>query len=356
MPAETVTSEAPVSFTATDLMATAFPPVIYTVTDLVVPGLTLLAGAPKLGKSWLAMNLGVAIASGGKALGKLDTAAGDVLYLALEDPPRRLQERLRIVLEGEPAPARLHFATEWALMHDGGADELHAWVAGHPGTKAVVIDVLTKVRGTSDHREDRYQADYRAMSLIKQIADDHSIAVICVHHVRKAGAEDYVDLVSGTAGLAGASDTIAVLARSRGSADAKLHITGRDVREAELALTLTDGRWTLLEGPASDYEVSDQRRRILAAVRQEEGIGPKAIAEITGIKHDVVKHLVRKMLDDPEGLDTDGSGRYFPSVHRSLRSPVHSPSEESERGEWKTPPLRVLDDALFDEYQPEGAA
>ena len=110
-----------ITTSAVELMATVFPPVIYVVAGILVPGLTLLAGAPKLGKSWLAMNLAAAIAAGGVALGRIDAIAGDVLYLALEDPPRRIQERLRIVLEDQPAPAALHFATEWPLMHDGGA-------------------------------------------------------------------------------------------------------------------------------------------------------------------------------------------------------------------------------------------
>ena len=145
------------------------------------------------------------------------------------------------------------------------------------------------------------------------------------------------------AGIAGAADSVLVLTRSRGRAQAVLKVTGRDIEEAEYPLDFDShiGTWRLLDGPASDYEVSDERRAILAAVRDAEGLGPKAIAETSGVKHDVVKHLVRKMVDDGL-LDTDGQGHYFPAGHslRTPRSPedtsVHrSPvSERSEQSEW----------------------
>lgn len=330
-------------WSATDLMATTFPAVVYLVSGILVPGLTLLVGAPKLGKSWMALNVAAAVASGGRALGNVTVDAADVLYLALEDPPRRLQERLTIVLEGSPVPAGLSFATEWPLLHDGGADLLDQELADNPDIKLVIVDVMTKIRGTTDHREDRYQADYRAMTYLKNVADHHNVAVLAVHHTRKASADDWVDTVSGTNGITGAADTIAVLSRSRGSADATLHVTGRDVPETKYALNLTGGRWTILDGPAQDYDASEQRRKIVTYLRENEGAGPKAIADATGIAHGVVKHLVRRMVDSGQ-LDTDGDGRYFPSftVHRSPlplngeRSEQETNGQQSERSEQET--------------------
>jgi hypothetical protein len=175
------------------------------------------------------------------------------------------------------------------------------------------------------------------MAQIKDIADRYSVAFLIVHHTRKATADDFLDSVSGTQGIAGAADAVLILARSRGSAEATLKITGRDVEEAEHALNFAAdiGTWQLLEGPASDYTQSPERRAILEVLRETEGIGPKAIADQAGLSHDVVKHLVRKMVDSGD-LDTDGSGRYFP-VHRSPCSPVHptntSQGERGERGE-----------------------
>lgn len=285
------------AWTAADLLAADFPEPRWAVPGVVAEGLTLLAGAPKLGKSWLAMNLAAAVGAGGKALGKVDVDQGDSLYLALEDPPRRLQQRLRIVLEGDTAPAGLHFDTSWPLLHDGGLDQLDKWLDNHDG-RLVVVDVLTKIRGTVSEKEDRYTADYRAMTGLKVLADNHGVAIVVVHHTRKATAEDFLDMVSGTHGLAGAADTVAVLARSRGSADATLNITGRDVGEAKLALSLKAGRWTLLDGPAEDYELGDTRRRILSLIR---GIGPrtpKQIASTLGFDHELTKKTCKRMADD----------------------------------------------------------
>lgn len=128
----------------------------------------------------------------------------------------------------------------------------------------------------------------------------------------KADAEDFLETVSGSHGLAGAADAVSVLKRSRGSADAVLNITGRDVEEAQYALKFSPeaGTWTLLDGPATDYEVGDTRRQILGVVRGRDGITPKEIAEVSGLSHDAVKQRVRNMVDEGQ-LDTDGSGRYF---------------------------------------------
>lgn len=320
----------PEGWTASELLDTDFPQPRWAVPGLIAEGLTLLVGAPKLGKSWLALNIACAVASGGHALGRIPVDEGDALYLALEDPGRRLKDRLRIVLDGDPAPKRLHLFPSWPQLHDGGIEMLDAWLDQHPTCRVVVVDVFAKVRGQTSDREDRYSADYRQMTALKELADRHGVAVVVIHHTRKQASEDFMDLVSGTNGLAGASDSIIVLARSRGSADAKLHLTGRDVEEAEHALKLIGGRWTMLEGPASDYETTDQRRRILNVLRNREGLGPKAIAESAGLSHDVVKQLVRKMVNAGE-LDTDGDGHYFPPIH-SIHS-VHPIGERGEQGE-----------------------
>jgi hypothetical protein len=309
------------SWNAVELMATDFPEPRWAVDGIIAEGASLLAGAPKLGKSWLALNLSVAIASGGHALGKVRCDEGDVLYLALEDNGRRLQSRMRMVLQGAPPPPRLSFAISCEPLLDGGADRIREWLDKHPDARLVIVDVFTRVRGAVSDKANRYEADYIAMSIVKAIADDYGVAILVVHHTRKASAEDFLDAVSGTQGIAGAADAVLVLSRSRGRAQAVLKVTGRDVAEAEYPLDFDAGigTWKLLDGPASDYEVSDERRRILHALRESEGLGPKAIAEAADVKYDVVKHLVRRMVDDGQ-LDTDGNGHYFHSLH-SLRSP-----------------------------------
>lgn len=311
------------SFNAVDLMATEFPPPRWAIPGLLAEGLTICAGAPKLGKSWMVLNIAVAVASGGHALGKVPVDPGEVLYLALEDSPRRLQERLKMSLKGAAVPERLHFETEWLPLKDGGAEDLDAWLSRHPDCRLVVIDVLARVRTAAGEKSDRYQTDYMSVEPLKILADRHQTAILCVHHTRKQTAEDFLESVSGTNGLSGAADTTMVLKRSRTAVDAELYITGRDVEEQKLALSFSPevGTWTL-QGDARQWAVSKTRRDIIEAIETAGmPLTPKEISELCEPTHDVVRQLVRKMADEGQ-LDALGEGRY---ITPSLRSLVHPP-------------------------------
>lgn len=301
------------SWTAAELMAVTFPEPKWAVPGILAEGANLLAGAPKLGKSWLALNLGVAIASGGMALGCIPVDAGDVFYLALEDTGRRLQSRLRAVLgeHGTP-PGRLRMETVCEPLVSGGYDRINTWLEAHPDARLVIVDVLTKVRGLSTGNGSRYEEDYGAMSGLKELADRHGVAFLIVHHTRKADSDDFVDLVSGTAGLAGSADAVLVLSRSRGAAGAVLKVTGRDVEETEVPLSFDAqcGTWRKLDGPAADYEIGDTRRSILRIVRDEGPMTPKEIAVALSANYELIKKTTRRMASDGQ-LDTDGSGTYF---------------------------------------------
>jgi hypothetical protein len=296
-------------------MAATFPEPRWAVPGIVAEGLTFLVGPPKVGKSWLGLGLGVSVATGGMALGSIRVEAGDVLYLALEDPPRRLQSRLGVLLGDDGAPGRLDVWTSCAPLPDGGDDEIRSWLGAHPDGRLLVVDVLAKTRGRRDPRGNGYDVDYEAGSALKAIADDFSIALVVNHHTRKATGDDFLDEVSGTQGIAGSADTVAVLRRSRGSADAVLKITGRDVEEAEHAMRFAPdlGAWQLLEGPATDYALGETRRRVLHLLRDEGPLRPKQIADLLGADHELIKKTCQRMVDADQ-LDTDGTGIYFVPV------------------------------------------
>ena len=242
-----------VYWNATDLMSHEFPDPRWAVPGLVAEGLNLLVGSPKLGKSWLCLGLGVAIASGGVALGKVRVEQGSVLYAALEDTPRRLQGRLRAVLSGVPVPATLSITTSLPRGAEMTA-LVGEWLEHHPDARLVVIDVLRKVTPRSDGRSGAYEADYDAMGALKALADAHSVAVIAVHHTRKTTDEgDVFNEVSGSTGLTGAADAILIAKRARNTAEAVLHVTGRDVTEHEYALSwhAESCTWSLLEEPVA---------------------------------------------------------------------------------------------------------
>ncbi|GAB2626246.1 hypothetical protein Aab01nite_85920 [Paractinoplanes abujensis] len=299
------------SWTAADIMAMEFAPPRWAVPGVISEGFSLLCGPPKVGKSWMSLGLGVDVALGHKALGAIDVEPGPVLYLALEDTARRLQTRLRKVLGDREAPAGLTLATQCPPLPQGGAEAIAAWLDRHPSARMVIIDVFAKLRGNSAPGASAYDADYAAVGRAKKVADDYGVAIVAVHHVRKAGSDDFLSEVSGTNGLAGAADATLVLKRARNQGDGVLHVTGRDVDEAEypLAFEPGTGAWRMLDGPAADYRVSDTRAAILRFLRTAPGSTPKAIAEGTGLKPDTARQTCSRMLADGQ-LAADPGGRY----------------------------------------------
>ena len=299
------------SWTAAELMALDFPPPRWAVPGLICEGITLLAGPPKVGKSWLSLGLGVAVAAGIPALGGIRIQQGPVLYLALEDTARRLKSRLEKVLGGADAPEGLTLATACAPLTAGGDAEIALWLDTHPDARLVVIDVFAKLRGTPPPGMSAYDADYAAIGRIKRVADHYGVAVVLVHHVRKMASEDFLAEVSGTNGLAGAADAVLVLKRGRGEADGVLHVTGRDIDEAEHAAAFEPdtGLWRLLDGPAIRHTLEPTRAAILAHLDARPGATPKQISAALGLDYELAKKTTRRMAEDGQ-LTSDGRGHY----------------------------------------------
>ncbi len=275
------------------------------------------AGAPKTGKSWLALSVGIAVANGGKVLSAFDVEQGDVLYLALEDPTRRLKDRLSKLLNGDSPPRSLTIATEWSR------ERVDEWLARR-NKRLMVIDVLARVRPPTAPGAVQYEQDYSSMRQIKAMADEHELAIVAIHHTRKLGSADFLDQVSGTNGLAGGADAVMVLKRIRGTADAELHLTGRDVAEAEYALRFKPdlGLWTKLDGRPADYNLSDTRTEILRYLHKHKSATPKQVADALDLNHSTVKVTLRRMADDSQ-VDEAGKGHYIPVTPVTL-----SPDEE----------------------------
>lgn len=233
-------------FTADELMETEFPEPRWAVPGLIAEGLTVLAGAPKLGKSWLVLGLALTTSSGTPALGKIDSVAGDVLYCALEDTPRRIKSRLTKMQGGQATPKRLTIVTALPQM-PRAVEIVGEWLDERPDARLVIVDVLGKIRPPDGPSANAYERDYNVIGQLKRLADAHSVAIIVVTHTRKMGADDAFDTVSGSTGLTGAADTTLVLRRGRGDSSAVLHVTGRDVEESEYALTYDalTGTWSL---------------------------------------------------------------------------------------------------------------
>jgi hypothetical protein len=150
-------SRAPTISSARALQHRVFPPIKCAVKGYVVEGVTILAGRPKIGKSWLALDWNGAIARSGFCFGDLHCIEGPVLYLALEDNERRLKSRLSKLFGTTEWPGNFEFATEWPTAKEGGIDAIRAWVKSRPGARMVTIDVLERFR-TLEYCDSRYHA------------------------------------------------------------------------------------------------------------------------------------------------------------------------------------------------------
>jgi RecA-family ATPase len=290
-----------------------FQPIKYVVPDIIVEGLTLLAGKPKVGKSWMLLDMAIAVTKGGFTLGHkmIGTIAasgertplngikceeGDALYCALEDNERRLQSRLIKLLDGKPTPQRLDFITEMPRLAKGGLELIRRWIASKSHPRLVIIDTLAMVKEPAKRNQTAYEADYASVVELRKLSAEHGLAVIIVHHLRKAEADDAFDTVSGTLGLTGAPDSILVLKRDN-SGNIVLHGKGRDLMEIEKAMSFdADYCAWCIEGEAADVKRSDERGRILSAVADaDEPIGANDIATEISMKPSNVRFLLHKL-------------------------------------------------------------
>lgn len=310
------------TFTTVDaetLLGMEFAPIKYVIPGYVAEGLTLLGGRPKLGKSWLALDFGIAVASGGKSLGA-ECEQGDALYLALEDNQRRLQDRLRIVLPRfkRPDMSRLALLTEAPKIGAGLIEMLDQWRQSVPDPRLIIVDTLAIVRPPKGKNQDSYAADYEALSPLQRFASEHRLAIVVVTHVRKAEAEDPLEMISGTNGLTGAADSIMVLNRTTDGP--KLYARGRDVEEVEKSLKFDGGRWSVL-GDVDDVKRSGERKQIMDTLAAATGpMKPADIADATGMKPPNVSYLLRQMVKAGEAVK-DGYGTYsYPPLSPSTPS------------------------------------
>ena len=234
------------TMTAEQLQSAPSSPVPFLVDELIPEGLHILAGAPKIGKSWLALWLCLCV-SQGQPLWNFAVTQGEVLYLSLEDSYRRIQSRLFDLTED--APPTLHFAILADTLKHGLEQQIEQFLTEHPTTKLVVIDTLQRVRSAGGD-SNLYANDYQDVGLLKQLADRHHIAILLIHHLRKLHDDDPMNMISGSTGLSGAADSAFVLQKNARSANAaSLHCTGRDIPDRTLKLELgeEDHIWKLLE-------------------------------------------------------------------------------------------------------------
>jgi RecA-family ATPase len=196
------------------LMATNFPPLKVIVDGYLYEGFSVLAGRQKLGKTWLAIDWSISVAAGGCAMGSIPCDAGDVLYIDLENGPRRIQSRIVALFPDErarPDLNRLQWMTTAPELNAGLIGELDAWRQSVANPKLVVIDVLQRIKPPGSLARNAYENDYSIWAPLQSWATRHRIAVLGLHHTRKGGADDPLEALSGSNGLSACADTTIVL-------------------------------------------------------------------------------------------------------------------------------------------------
>lgn len=293
-------------FSASDLQSMEFEPVRYMLPGLIPEGIALLVGKPKIGKSWLALDLCLAAADGQRyTLGTLKPRHGDCLYLALEDNKRRLKKRINKLLPNDWSwPGRLTLVNEWKRSNEGGIADLRSWCKSVEKPTLIQIDTLQKFRPIQKG-SDSYASDYAAVTELLSLTKEFpGLCVILLHHDRKMDAEDPFDTISGTLGLTGAVDTILLLKRNSGAI--KLFVRGRDVEESETPLRFEKAtcKWVTLNEADAEAAVSVERQTIIDVLAEfPSGLSLKDIAAATDREE---TPGLRKMLFD---MTRDGQAK-----------------------------------------------
>ena len=207
------------------------PPVIE---GLLYQGTYLFVGSPKIGKSFFMAQLAYHVSTG-IPLWDYPVKKGTVLYLALEDDYRRLQERMYRMF-GTDSTENLYFSVSSKPLGNGLTDQLSGFIREHPDTTLVIIDTLQKIREV-DSDSYSYAKDYEIINQLKQFSDSWGICLLLVHHTRKQKSSDNFDMISGTNGLLGCADGAFMLYKeTRTSNKATLEISGRDQQDQKVHL------------------------------------------------------------------------------------------------------------------------
>ena len=218
----------------TELFQTPYksrPPIIE---GLLYAGAYILAGAPKIGKSFLVAQIAYHVSTG-KKLWEYEVHQGTVLYLALEDDFQRIQRRMFKMYGVEDTP-NLHFAVAAGKIGNGLDQQLANFVQEHPDTKLIVIDTMQKIRELGSEAYS-YASDYEIIGKLKEFADRYGVCMLTVHHTRKQPAGDAFEMISGTTGLMGCADGALLMRKEKRTAlEATVDVVGRDQQDQILYL------------------------------------------------------------------------------------------------------------------------
>ena len=295
-------------WTVQDLYETEFPEVRFVVPGILPAGLVALGARPKIGKSWMGLQLSVAVGTAGEFFGH-QIEHGKVLYLAFEDSPRRMRSRLQ--KQESPASADITFGFSWRPLTGEGTADLVTAIDRDKYT-LVVIDTLARSLGFVDPNK---QAEMNLhLGVLQRIAIDRNMTILLIDHHRKGngGEGDVIDDLIGATSKSGVVDAALGLYRNRGERNAKLKITGRDIEENEFAVQFSrdTGRWECL-GDSETVAGTEQEDAILEAVAQLGAPSHKEISDATGQDRSNTYRRIQELVTRGELRRVDGRPARF---------------------------------------------
>lgn len=237
------------------------PPVEYIVDVIISKGLVILSAKSKMGKSWFALDLAIAVSNGADFLG-FNTNQGEVLYIDLENTKALTQQRLIKLLNGMDAPDGLTITNDYSTMNDSFLDDITDYLENHKNTSLVIVDVFQKIKKSKSNNKADYDDIYENFTPLKELTEKYNISLILVMHDRKMTdmTDPFANILGSTA-IMGASDEVIVIhKKNRNDKDATLSITGRTVRECEYSIRFNRPvcKWEMI-GDAAEIQATREK-------------------------------------------------------------------------------------------------
>jgi len=309
--------------TAAEICATDYPPLQWVVPSIIPEGLTIIHGSPKVGKSWLALQLAIAVSTGGYFLGNIEVDQKEVLLLSLEDNFPRIKER--IAKQGNGANSGLFIET--AYSWNGGIGALNNYVNAYPSTGLIIIDTLIKFAPMEDSND--YSKTYKPLSLLQEIAAEKRIPIVLIHHTRKGAnnntGENWADEGMGSQGFNGAVDNIIFLQKKDGKKDGAIFIKGRDIEEKSYDITFDSDicSWRILgESEILRNEPKAQAEILSLLEKNPEGLMTKDITSMLGKKENAICNTLKRLEEKNRIEKKDNIWVLFTNSHNSQMNGV----------------------------------
>jgi len=267
------------------------------VDGLLPEGVAMLAAAPKMYKSWLALDCSLSVVGGDPFLG-FPTNKSEAVYFALEDSKRRVQDRLKKLTGSTAPPDGLHLVFQCEPIHQGFLQQIETVITEHKNTRLIIVDTLQKVRPPSNKDQTAYEQDYQTFGQVQELTKKYQACILFVHHTRK-GADDgdpFVRILGSTA-LQGAADTMLVIKKAkRTDEEATLYATGRDIDSLDLVIKFNKESWRWQNLGSAD---ALEQTRLELAYRNHPAIITlkKKLEEIQADENELTKEYVVRMKD-----------------------------------------------------------